>query len=165
MTVVKDFDNIFFLMTYIRSKNRHLTKQTSEHALLTISNTWLTKKDIDICNSPWQNLHHVSSVPFWYSVVLHTSQVLEVVRNCKTSIVVLILLILRLNKSPFNSHFPILAPNVDIFLFYFYQFRTKMFISLQWKLVTFKCTDGTNLWPRIFCFFKLDCSHVLLFIL
>ena len=52
MTVVKDFDNIFFLMTYIRSKNRHLTKQTSEHALLTISNTWLTKKDIDICNSP-----------------------------------------------------------------------------------------------------------------
>ena len=46
----------------------------------------------DICYSPWQNLHHIS-ISFWYSDVLCTSQMLEVVRNGKNSICLPILLI------------------------------------------------------------------------
>ena len=37
------------------------------------------QKDIDICYSPWQNLLPIS-ISFWYSDVVYTSQVLEVIR-------------------------------------------------------------------------------------
>ena len=42
-----------------------------------------------ICYNAWQSLHHIS-ISFWYSDVLYTSQVLEVVRNSKNSIFLLI---------------------------------------------------------------------------
>ena len=56
--------------------------------LASIEHNWIPEcqKDIEICYSPWQNLHHMS-LSFWYSDVLYTSQELEAVRNRKNSIV------------------------------------------------------------------------------
>ena len=68
-----------------------------------------------MCYSPWQNLHLVS-ISFWYSDVLYTIQVLEVVRNGKNSIFLLILLNLSPNKSPFNQYYPKSVPNPDILI-------------------------------------------------
>ena len=88
-------------------------------AFLTTSNTWLVKnkaeyqKDIDICYSPLQNLHPIS-ISVWYSDVLYSSQVLEVVRNGKNSIFLLILLNLSPNKSPSNQYYPKSVPNPDL---------------------------------------------------
>ena len=61
-------------------------------------------KYFDIRYSPWQTLYHIS-ISFWYSGVLYTCQVLEVVRNGKNSMCLLILLSLSLNKSPFHQFY------------------------------------------------------------
>ena len=100
-------------------------EETSENmwfsAIVTTSNTWLVQStaeyqnEIDICYSPWQNLHPFS-ISFWYSDVLYTSQVLKVVRNGKNSIFLLILLNLSPNKSPFNQYYPKSVPNPGILI-------------------------------------------------
>ena len=60
-------------------------------AFLTTSNTWLEystseyPKDIDVGFRFCQGLLHVS-ISFWYSAVLCTSQVLEVVKNTENGI-------------------------------------------------------------------------------
>ena len=56
------------------------------------------------------------SILFWYSDVPYTSQVLEVVRNGKHSIFVLILLNLSPIKSSFNQYYPKTVPNPDILI-------------------------------------------------
>ena len=53
---------------------------------------------------------------FWYSDVLYTSQVLDVVRNGKNSIFLPILLNLSPNKSPFNKYYYKSLPNPDILI-------------------------------------------------
>ena len=90
---------------------------------------------------------------------------LEVVRNGKCRPTVLNL---RSNKSQFNSYYPKLLPNPDSLIIFLSKkdkilvmaknsFFHLVFIPLQWKSVTLKCTVGTNFRTRI-CF-KLDCSH------
>ena len=101
--------------------------ETSENmsfsAFLTTSNTCLYRAqlktkiyiDILVCYSPWQNLHPIS-ISFWYLNVLYTSQVLEVVRNGKNIIFLLILLNLSSHKSPFTQYQPKSVPNPDILI-------------------------------------------------
>ena len=92
--------------------------------------------------------------------MLYTSQVLEVVRSQINSIILLILLNLSPNKSPFNQYYPKPVPNPDILIIllpkndkivvlakiYFGLF----FPSKQCKSVTLKCIGGADFQPRIF---------------
>ena len=112
-------------MAYIGAKIDITFEEMGENmscfVYLTTSNTWLVQstaeyqKDIDICYSSWQKRHPMS-ISFWYSGVLYTSQVLEVVRNGKNSIFVLILLNLSPNKSSFKQYYPKSLPNSDILI-------------------------------------------------
>ena len=96
-----------------------------------------------------------------------TSQVLEVVRNGKNSIFLLILLNLSPDKSPLNQNYPKPAPNPDSLIISLLK-NDKLLVlakilfltsfSKQCKSVTLKCIGGADFRPRIF--FKLGCHHM-----
>ena len=93
---------------------------------------------------------------------------LEVVRNGKNSILLLILLNLSPSKSPFNQYYPKTVPNPDILIILLPQNNKivvlakilflLIFLSKQCKSVTLKCMGGADFRPRIF--FKHGCHHM-----
>ena len=112
------------------------------------------------------------SISFWYSDVLYTSQVLEIVsQKWQKQRVLFILLNLKSDKSSSNPHYHKLVPNPVISIISLSKndrilVLTKVefliiFHILPWKSVTLKCTGGVDFWSRIF--FKLGWHHMFYF--
>ena len=92
---------------------------------------------------------------------------LEVVGNGKNNIILLFLLNLSPNKSPFNKYSPKLVPNSDILIMLLplndkiVMLAKILFLTIfpiESKPVTLKCIGGADF--RAWIFFKLACHHM-----
>ena len=89
---------------------------------------------------------------------------LEVVRNGKHSIFLLILLNLSPNRSPFKQYYSKPIPNLVILIILLPKndkiivLAKILFLTIFPISVTLKCVGGADFRPPIF--FKLDCHHM-----
>ena len=93
---------------------------------------------------------------------------LEVVRNGKNSIFLLIIMNLSPNKSPFDQCYPKSVPNPTILIISLPENDTMLVLAkitfltifpiFAMESITLKCIGGADFRPRIF--FKHDCRHM-----